>query len=95
VRALGVDVGGDRKGLDLVLVNEDRAIVMTEVRAALGDVALVLRQYRPQIVAIDSPPTWNAGGRSRRTERLLAELGISTFPTPSAAAGSKPFFDWL
>jgi predicted nuclease with RNAse H fold len=95
VRALGVDVGGDRKGLDLVLVNEERAIVMTEARAGLDDVALVLSQYRPQIVAVDSPPTWNAGGRSRRTERLLAELGISTFPTPSAAVGSKPFFDWM
>jgi predicted nuclease with RNAse H fold len=95
VRALGVDVGGDRKGLDLVLVGDDRAIVMTGAHAGLEDVAAVLGRYRPQIVAIDSPPTWNAGGRSRRTERLLAELGISTFPTPSAAAGEKPFFGWM
>ncbi|MBA3690197.1 MAG: DUF429 domain-containing protein [Actinobacteria bacterium] len=95
MRALGVDVGGDRKGLDLVLMGDDRAIVMTQGRAGPEDVVLVLGRYRPQIVAIDSPPAWNAGGRSRRTERLLAELGISTFPTPSKAAGDKPFFGWM
>ena len=95
MRALGVDVGGDRKGLDLVMMNDGRAIVMTQARATLQDVASVLRDLRPQIVAIDSPPSWNAGGRSRRTERQLAELGISTFPTPSAAGGDKPFFEWM
>jgi predicted nuclease with RNAse H fold len=55
----------------------------------------VLREVRPQVVAIDSPPAWNAGAKSRSTERQLAELGISTFPTPSAAGGEKPFFDWM
>jgi len=95
VRVLGVDVGGDRKGLDLVVMSEGRTIELTKARASLADVASVLRDLRPQVVAIDSPPSWNAGGRSRRTERQLAELGISTFPTPSAAGGDKPFFGWM
>jgi predicted nuclease with RNAse H fold len=95
VRALGVDVGGGRKGLDLVVMHTDRAVVLTEAHADLDDVRSVLREVRPQIVAIDSPPAWNAGAKSRRTERQLAELGISTFPTPSAAGGDKPFFDWM
>ena len=95
IRVLGVDVGGDRKGLDLVVMNEGRAVVLTQARASLENVATVLRDLRPQIVAIDSPPAWNAGGRSRRTERQLAELGISTFPTPSAVGGEQPFFEWM
>ena len=95
MRVLGVDVGGDRKGLDLVVMNEERTVAMTQTRATLSDVVTVLRDLRPRIVAIDSPPAWNAGTRSRRTERQLAELGISTFPTPSAASGEKPFFDWM
>ena len=95
MRALGVDVGGGRKGLDLVVMHTDRAVVLTEARADLDDVRSVLREVRPQVVAIDSPPAWNAGAKSRRTERQLAELGISTFPTPSAAGGEKPFFDWM
>ncbi len=95
MRALGVDVGGGRKGLDLVVMHTDRTVVLTEARADLDDVRSVLREVRPQVVAIDSPPAWNAGARSRRTERQLAELGISTFPTPSAAGGEKPFFDWM
>lgn len=95
MRALGVDVGGGRKGLDLVVMHTDRAVVLTEAHADLDDVRSVLREVRPQVVAIDSPPAWNAGAKSRRTERQLAELGISTFPTPSAAGGEKPFFDWM
>jgi predicted nuclease with RNAse H fold len=95
VRALGVDVGGGRKGLDLVVLHEDRTVVLTAARADLDDVRSVVREVRPQVVAIDSPPAWNAGARSRRTERQLAELGISTFPTPSAAGGDKPFFEWM
>ncbi len=95
LRVLGVDVGGDRKGLDLVVMNDGRSILLTQARATLPDVAAVLRDLRPQVVAIDSPPSWNAGARSRRTERQLAELGISTFPTPSAARGEKPFFHWM
>ena len=95
MRALGVDVGGGRKGLDLVVMHTDRTVVLTEARADLDDVRSVLREVRPQVVAIDSPPAWNAGAKSRRTERQLAELGISTFPTPSAAGGEKPFFDWM
>ena len=83
MRALGVDVGGGRKGLDLVVMHTDRTVVLTEARADLDDVRSVLQEVRPQVVAIDSPPAWNAGARSRRTERQLAELGISTFPTPS------------
>jgi predicted nuclease with RNAse H fold len=95
VRALGVDVGGPAKGLDLVLMDGERVPYLVKPRATLEDVAVALDQHRPDIVAIDSPPRWNAGERSRRTERLLAELGISTFPTPSAAGGDHAFFAWM
>jgi predicted nuclease with RNAse H fold len=95
VRSLGVDVGGPRKGLDLVLMDDDRVPFLVKPRASLEDVAAAIDRHAPEIVAIDSPPKWNAGGRSRRTERWLAELGISTFPTPSAAGGEHAFFAWM
>jgi predicted nuclease with RNAse H fold len=95
VRSLGIDVGGPKKGLDLVLMDADRVPFLVKPRAALDDVAAAIDRHAPEIVAIDSPPRWNAGGRSRRTERSLAELGISTFPTPSAAGGEHAFFAWM
>ena len=88
-------MGGPRKGLDIVLMDAERVPYLVKPRATLEDVAEAIDRHRPQIVAIDSPPRWNAGGRSRRTERLLGELGISTFPTPSAAGGDKAFFAWM
>jgi len=95
VRSLGIDVGGPRKGLDIALMDAERVPYLVKPRASLDDVAAAIEQHAPQIVAIDSPPRWNAAGRSRRTERLLAEIGISTFPTPSAAGGEHAFFAWM
>ena len=85
------------QGLDLVVMHDrphrrpDRG-----ARPDLDDVRSVLREVRPQVVAIDSPPAWSAGARSRRTERQLAELGIQRVPDPvGGAAARQPFFDWM
>ena len=56
MRALGVDVGGGRKGLDLVVMHTDRTVVLTKARADLDNVRSMLHKVRPQIVAINSPP---------------------------------------
>jgi predicted RNase H-like nuclease len=95
VRALGIDVGVG-KGLDLVLIDERRDPVQVLPRVGLERVAGSIAEMEPDVIAIDSPPSWARGGRSRLTERLLAEFNIRTFATPTRARGrGNPFYDWM
>jgi predicted nuclease with RNAse H fold len=95
VRALGIDVGV-RKGLDLVLMDADRGVLETERRVLVGDLAKLVPDLGPDIVAIDAPPTWAADGRSRLTERELRWFGIQCFNTPSDERMAKnPFYEWM
>lgn len=94
MRSLGIDVGVG-KGLDLVLMDERRAPAVVRSRADLDDVEHVIREYAPEIVAVDSPPKWARGGRSRHTENELARLNIHAFRTPSAEHADHPRFEWM
>lgn len=95
MRSLGVDVGVD-KGLDLVLLDERRVPLQVRSGVRPSEVAGIIADTRPDVVAIDSPPRWAASGRSRRTERELASLNIQSFNTPSAAHGrGNRFFAWM
>lgn len=95
MRALGVDVGGERKGLDLVLMDERRVPFLTLPRADGGDLVRVIGDWEPDIIAIDSPPRWASTGRSRSTERELHRLNIHALPTPSEEHSSDRRFDWM
>jgi predicted nuclease with RNAse H fold len=95
VRALGIDVGVG-KGLDLVLLDERLVPLQVISHARVADVERLIREMRPDVVAIDSPPRWAASGRSRRTERELASLNIQSFNTPSHGHGERnTFFAWM
>jgi predicted nuclease with RNAse H fold len=94
VRSLGIDVGVG-KGLDIVLMDERRTPSVVLSRAGLDDVERLVREYTPSIVAIDSPPTWARGGKSRVTENELARLNIHAFRTPSVEHAEHPRFDWM
>ncbi|HET9723750.1 MAG TPA: DUF429 domain-containing protein [Actinomycetota bacterium] len=95
MRALGIDVGV-RKGLDLVMLDADRAIVDTHRRSRPEDLPALVRTLEPDVVAIDAPPTWAASGRSRLTERELRWFGIQCFNTPSdERMAEHPFFEWM
>jgi len=95
VRALGIDVGVG-KGLDLVLLDERRVPIRVAPRVGVDEVARAITEMEPDVVAIDAPPEWATDGRSRLTERLLAERNIRTFATPSRERGSgNPFYDWM
>lgn len=97
MRSLGIDVGGHRKKLDLVLLDDGRQPFPILSRIAVEDVARLIRELRPDVVAIDSPPDWGVDGMSsRETERQLAMLGIQSFRTPSRDRGlGNPFYDWM
>ncbi len=95
MRALGIDVGTG-KGLDLVLLDERRTPVRVAARVGLESLGRMIGEMAPDVVAIDSPPTWASAGRSRLTERMLAEFNIRTFATPSQAHGKgNPFYGWM
>ncbi len=95
MRALGVDVGV-RRGLDLVLMDAARTILDTHRRVRPEDLAEVVDELGPDVVAIDAPPAWALSGRSRLTERELRWFGIQCFNTPSdERMAEHPFFEWM
>jgi predicted nuclease with RNAse H fold len=94
VRALGVDVS-ERRGLDVVLLADGSprpALVQGAV--APDTLTALLRQHAPDVVAIDSPPAWTSGGRSRAAERRLAALAIQSYRTPSEDRATR-FHGWM
>ena len=96
VLALGVDVGASRKGLDVVLLDDDRRPVRIASKVAIERLGLLIGEVRPDVIAIDAPPAWAPSGSSRLTERLLAEVNIHAFNTPAARAGhGHPFYAWM
>lgn len=97
MRALGIDVGDDRKGFDLVLLDEGLVPVARHRRVRLDQLGELVRGLRPDVVAIDSPPAWALdGATSRRTEQEIARLGIRCFRTPPASVGrDHPFYGWM
>jgi predicted nuclease with RNAse H fold len=94
VRALGIDVGVE-KGLDLVLMDRGRVPFVVRPHASREDVRRLVQEWSPDIAAVDSPPSWALGGRSRLTENQLARLNIHAFPTPSPEHGTDRRFDWM
>jgi predicted RNase H-like nuclease len=95
VRALGIDVGV-RKGLDLVLMDEDRQVLDTARHVLVEDLTKLVPDFEPDVVAIDAPPAWALAGRSRLTERELRWFGIQCFNTPSdARLADHPFYEWM
>jgi len=95
VRALGIDVGV-RKGLDLVLLDEDHSVLDTARRVTPAELARVVGDLGPDVVAIDAPPAWASTGRSRLTERELRLFGIQSFNTPSdPRMAEHPFYEWM
>src|SRR5579859_5847268 len=91
--AMGVDVSLTR-GHDAVLMGESGAVLAGPVKVATTEVGPLIRDWRPGVVAIDSPPAWGKEGPSRPIERQMARLGISIFPTPADPAGRR-IFDWM
>ena len=96
MRALGVDVGGSRKGLDVVLLDGARRPVRIVSKLGVERLGLLIAELDPDVIAIDSPPAWAPKGSSRLTERLLAQVNIHAFNTPSSRDGrGHPFYAWM
>jgi len=93
--AVGIDVAEERKGIDLVALDTNRALLTSAGRLTVEDVArMVLTGIRPSIVCIDSPSGWSHSGKSRAAERELRQFGINAFST-GPDPGPHPFYRWM
>lgn len=92
---VGIDVAEERKGLDLVALDQHRGIVASAGHLTVEDVRhLVVGELRPNMVCIDSPSSWSISGKSRESERDLRKLGITAFST-GPDPGPHPFYRWM
>jgi predicted nuclease with RNAse H fold len=94
--AFGIDVGEQRKGLDVVILDTSRRRIASSPSISLDRVRDLLQETSPDIVAIDSPPGWARAGRSREAEREIRRWGITCYATPTAERGAEhPFYGWM
>jgi predicted nuclease with RNAse H fold len=92
--SVGVDIAEARKGLDVVALDDQRAVIDRIARASVADVVEAIVRIAPDVVCIDSPPAWAQSGKSRTAERALRPLGITAFSTPTDP-GDHPFYRWM
>jgi predicted nuclease with RNAse H fold len=91
-RALGVDVS--LRFLHVVVLDQGSPQpVAVHSRLPLVEFVAIVRQYQPDVVAIDSPPRWGLG-KSRSAEKELAKQGVSAYACPSDP-GDHPFYRWM
>ena len=96
MRALGVDVGGPNKGLDVVALDEDLTIVEHRAHVPVYGLSAMLGELVPDVIAIDSPPALALSGSSRKAERDLGSIGIHSYATPSERERlDEPFYTWM
>ena len=93
--SLGIDVGGVRKGYDLVLLDDARRVAQMERHVSLEALGGHIEAWRPDVVCIDSPPGW-AIDASRKTEAAVLALGLSLYRTPWAEdKKTNAFYAWM
>jgi predicted nuclease with RNAse H fold len=93
--AVGVDVS-EARGLDVVALDRSGAVSAAWRRQTAADLERRLRELRPSVVAIDSPPAWGTSGGCRSPERAVRALGMGIFATPSdPAVFGRPFYRWM
>lgn len=97
-RWAGVDVGGARKGFDVVVVGRSGLVTAPRRLPSSGAVHSFLHDHQPRVVAVDSPRcAAPAGERSRACERRLAKevCGIRYTPDQGTLNGGSPYYEWI
>jgi len=93
--ALGIDVGVG-KGLDVVLLDEALKPLAMRRRVDVETLGELIDDVGPDVIAIDSPPSWGETGGCRQTESDLRRLGINSYGTPSdLEKAGRSFYDWM
>ncbi len=95
ITAVGIDVGGVRKGFHAVALRDGRLHAQTTHTdpAALADWCVT---QAATVVAVDAPCRWRPADRPRSAERALRAAGIHCFATPTeAGARLTAFHAWM
>lgn len=93
----GIDVGGDRKGCDLVIL-QGTTILCSIAGAAPEALLAPCLAYGVIAIGIDAPCVWRIGANARLAEREMARAGIRAFSTPArdmALASTSGFYGWM
>ena len=94
----GVDVGGERKGFHVAILQGARVTVAPEAKLDVTEVVRFLSSFKPAVVAVDAPMTHAEHDEtSRRCEREFLKAGIChLYWTPSRAEIDRnPFYGWM
>jgi len=93
----GIDVGGDKKGCNLVILR-GATILASIAGAAPEDLPAHCLAHDAMTVGVDAPSRWRGAAAARQSERDLARAGISLYATPSraqAVASTSGFYGWM
>ncbi len=95
-RWLGVDVGAQRKGFDIAVV-DDRRLVALAARLCVGDVIELVKSETPTLVGIDSPRGCAADGETARPGEILLKKAVCGIRwTPDARSiGESDYYAWV
>jgi predicted nuclease with RNAse H fold len=96
VRWLGVDVGGEKKGFDVAVV-ESNALIRLCGKLTRTQVVDIVENLKPLVVAIDSPRRCAPQGeRTRECERRVAKeiCGIRWTPDDEAVR-ARDYYAWI
>jgi predicted nuclease with RNAse H fold len=94
---MGVDVGAERKGFDVALVDE-RSLIDLRGRLTLDDVLALAAADPPMLAAIDSPGSCAPDGHtSRADERELRRVvcGIRWTPDLAEVRDGGAYYAWV
>jgi L-amino acid N-acyltransferase YncA/predicted nuclease with RNAse H fold len=97
VTAVGIDVGGRRKGFHGCALRGDEVVAGPQRLPDVASAVVWVIALAPTVVALDSPKTCApAGESSRADERELARAicGIRWTPERSHLAGN-PYYEWV
>ena len=93
---VGVDVGGKRKGFDVAVI-DDRQVLALESHLTCRQVVDIVNEYRPAIVAIDSPRAYAPDGQTARDSELQLARAICGIRWTSDArhVHASAYYAWI
>lgn len=93
----GIDVGWDKKGCNLVVLQGTSILCSINSRTP-EDLVQVCAKANVMAVGVDAPCQWRTGGSARLAEKELARARISSFSTPTrelAVSNAANFYGWM
>jgi predicted nuclease with RNAse H fold len=98
ITAVGIDVGGERKGFHAVALTAGEYLSHLSTRNVKELSQWCCETVRARVIAVDAPCCWTMDGRSRAAELALMQKGIWCFSTSTrekALCHRTNHFGWM